>query len=116
MIRQATIARILALIFLVSGIADLGHGIIPYSTHKTNRKEYRVSISNNAATPEGRFNRSKSVSEFEEDVQEILSDTVKTPDTQLAVIISISDKKKTFDDQFRHLDIPIFLKHRQILV
>ncbi len=102
---------------MVSGVADLGHGIIPYSTSKTHRKEYRVLVSNNASTAENRFNRSKSVSEFEEDVEENFSGTVSlSPVGFSAGIASVSYKKKNLDYLFRRPAFPIFLMHHQILV
>jgi hypothetical protein len=101
----------------MSGLADLGHGMISHASGKNYRKEYKVLISNNAAPAENRFSRSKSISEFEEDNEVSFSDATHFfSDNLIPEITSILYKEKIFGDQFRHLDVPIFLIHRQIIV
>jgi hypothetical protein len=102
---------------MMSGVADLGHGVIPCSQGKSKTKEYRVLISNNSAPSENRFNRSRNVSEFEEDLVDndggtdtfILSSLVSK-------LSSISIDCHFFTGPFRHSEIPIFIMNRQILV
>ncbi len=98
-------------------MADLSHGLTPYAAGKSNRREYRVLITNNSAPAESRFSRGKSVSEFEEDGENSFSEALRNPPyDSIAAIASTLPKGKFFASRIRYLNTPIFLMHRQIVV
>lgn len=119
MTRGKTISRLLALIFILSGLMDLGLASIsnPIFKSESKKKEFRILLNSNSIPVEGRFNRSKSGTEFEEESHIDADEVFFAHQTHF----SFDDGRFVFQNKFTPTSFwpkstPIFLLNRQLLV
>ncbi len=118
--RKETISKILALIFILSGMTDLGHGLLadplPLKS-MSHKREFRAQLSSNTIPDENRFNRGKSEDEFKEESDQDESKFFISPPSNFNSVRFKSIRyKHIFLVNSRPPQSPLYLINRQIVI